>query len=555
MLQSLNVSNYALIQSLELDFRPNYTTITGETGSGKSILLGALGLILGERADTTVLQDKSRKCIVEGAFELSEYASNYTINNFFERHDLDYDHLTTIRREITPNGRSRAFVNDTPVTLAQLKELTTQLVDIHSQHETLTINDSEFQLSVVDSSAGNEELLLKYHQEWKAYRDLKSEMMRLEEEESRSKLDLDFYQFQVKELDEADLKEGEETVHEEELQTLANAEDIKRVLHGAVDAFSGDSTNLLATLKEIRTALKKIAGFNASLGTLNERLNSASLELEDVAAELEQMADDVAHNPERLQWLNDRLDLLNSLMNKHRVTDSAALIALHTELDEKVNSIGSLSEDIEKLRIQIQQQEEKLTALASKISAKRQKALPKIMEQVHGMLSLMAMPHAKLEIECTPLQTFGPNGMDRVRFLFKANKGGDLKELGKVASGGELSRLMLSIKALMASVKTLPTIILDEIDTGISGDVADKAGNIMKQMATNMQVICITHLPQIASKGDHHYKVAKETTNDSTITCVHILNETERVDEIAKMLSGESLSEAAIENAKVLLSQ
>ncbi len=555
MLQTLSIQNYALIESLELNFQPNFTTITGETGSGKSILLGALGLILGERADTTVLKNKSKKCIVEGSFKLSDLDRNDTINDFFRKHDLDYEPIASIRREIAPSGRTRAFINDTPVTLNQLKTLTEQLVDIHSQHQTLTVNHSDFQLTVVDAGAGNDKRLLEYRKLYTEHCSVKEQLAALREADKKSKLDQDYFRFQLQELEDFKLLAGEEDALEQELETLSHSEEIKKGLHHTVNGLKENDNNVLEMLYELRHALAKIAHYNTTIEGLKTRMDSAYIELEDLNGALEELNEGILYDPDRIAYLSDRSDRLNGLMNKHRVGHTTELIAIREELATKIENITGIETDIRKLEDHFDALQKKLDKAAAVLTSERRKATSGIETKVHRMLALMAMPHARLQIKCHTHDDFGPEGKDRVQFLFKANKGGELKELSKVASGGELSRLMLGIKAWMAGIKTLPTIILDEIDTGISGDVANKAGNMMKEMAENMQVLCITHLPQIASKGDHHLKVYKELSNENTLTRVEILSETDRVNEIAKMLSGETLSVAAIENAKVLLNR
>lgn len=553
MLLHLSVRNYALIEHLELDFKPNFTTITGETGSGKSIILGALGLILGERADTSALSSDSDKCIIEGQFNLKDYGLNYVLNNFFERYDLDYADTTIVRREITPSGKSRAFINDTPVNLNQLKELTAQLVDIHSQHQTLKLNTNAFQLNIVDAFADHNETLKKYLQAYQQHKQLTRELEQLEEQERKSKMDLDYFQFQFDELHNAELKPNEAEEVEQELNTLSNAEEIIRSLSGAHQLMDGDGKSLLSGLHEAKSLLGKIGNYSKNIGELSERLESSYLELRDIAAEVEGLQSEVQYDPERIEQLNDRLNLVNTLLQKHHVQTVEELLNIRDELEVRISNIGSIDEQILALRAKKDKASEALNKLGEKISTQRKKVIPKIEKQIKATLSQLAMPNAELKIACDPLDAPGSDGLDKVGFEFKANKGGQFKNIAKVASGGELSRLMLTIKALVAEKSTLPTIIFDEIDTGISGDVADKAGIILKQMAENMQVLSITHLPQIASKGNHHLKVYKEDIGKVTKTNVVHLDQNERVDEIAKMLSGEALSKAAIENAKVLL--
>ena len=553
MIQQLSIRNYALIEQLELNFKSQLTTITGETGSGKSILLGALGLILGKRADTTALQDKEKKCVVEGTFDLKDYARNYSINDFFRRYDLDYDHLTVIRREITPSGRSRAFINDTPVNLNQLRELTTQLVDIHSQHETLELGTTQFQRTVLDIYAGNEELLRKYTENYRAYKQLQDELKELREREHRAQQDADYYQFQYDELEQAELKAGEEQALELELKTLSNSEEIKRTLNSVSDLMNEGSGNVVASLQQARQLLSKVSEWVSDGESLESRLESAYIEISDLSYELSALIEKVDLDPRRLEVVNERLDVLNGLFQKHKVDDADGLIKLRDELEVRIAGIGSLAKQIVQKEAAVKASESDLIALADKLSDKRKKKAPALQKEVHNLLKQLAMPNAELDVKCIALPEPGPHGSDQVEFHFKANKGGHFNEIGKVASGGELSRLMLTIKSILARVKTLPTVIFDEIDTGISGDVADKTGNILSDMASTIQVIAITHLPQMASKGQHHWRVFKDHSGKSTVTQVVTLDEEGRVDEIAKMLSGEDLTEAARENARVLL--
>jgi len=549
MLKHLSIQNYALIDKLEVDFSDGLTIITGETGAGKSILLGALGLIAGSRADTQSLQDKTKKCIVEASFNIKEYA----LKDFFWANELDYEITTNIRREITPEGKSRAFINDTPVTLTQLKALAERLIDIHSQHQTLTLNGSEFQLSVVDAYANHADSLAEYSISFKQFKALEKALNELLTKESQAKKDLDYFQFQFNELEEAGLKPDEQAGIEQELEALNNAEDIKSNLSKAATGLNGGEQNLLASLNEIKSLLASQAKFKPEINELSTRLNSSYIELKDISNELESLEQDIVYDPKRIDKLTIQLDAIYRLQQKHQVKSVEELIVIKDDLSNKLLEFSSLETEIEKTKKELTSVQKSLTALAKKIAANRKKEIPKIEKEIASLLSALSMPNAQLKIEHMETETLTANGADKVNFLFSANKGSDFKELNKVASGGELSRLMLSIKSLIAQLTALPTIIFDEIDTGVSGDVADKVGSIMNLMAKAMQVITITHLPQIASKGESHLFVYKEDKNDKTYSNIKKLTVNERVQEIAKMLSTGTPTAAAISNAKELL--
>ncbi|PCJ88117.1 MAG: DNA repair protein RecN [Flavobacteriales bacterium] len=549
MLNHLFVQNYALIDELEIDFSDGMTIITGETGAGKSILIGALSLILGQRADTSVLQNKTQKCIVEGSFDVE----NYGVKDFFETHDLDYEPITAIRREVNSEGRSRAFINDTPVTLAQLKELGEKLVDIHSQHETLSLNNAQYQLSVVDAFALQQKEVESFKKEYLQFSEIEKKLAELKEQENQSKSDLDYFQFQFDELDKADLYENEQQKLEQELEALENAEEIKANLLSTVSALSQGESNLLNQLIEINHQISKISDYFPKLLELEQRLFSAKIELEDVSSELEKLQEQTEFDPQKAEQINDRLNLIYSLQQKHHVQTIEQLLKVKEELSLKLQGISNLDEEIEQLQKELKAQIEKLSIFAQQISANRKTAVPKIEKKVNSVLQQLGMPSAQFLVEQNVSDHFLLTGKDNIRFLFSANKGTQPKETSKVASGGELSRLMLSIKSLVAKLVRQPTIIFDEIDAGVSGEIADKVGIIIRQLAEEMQVISITHLPQIASKGEHHLLVYKETVNGSTKTLLKQLTGAERISEIAKMLSGEKLTNAAVENAKELL--
>lgn len=549
MLKKLSVQNYALIDKLEIDLSDGLTIITGETGAGKSILLGALGLVAGSRADTQALQDKSKKCIVEASFNIKEYA----LKEFFTANELDHEDVTSIRREINPEGKSRAFINDTPVTLNQLKELGNRLIDIHSQHETLTLNGSEFQLSVVDAFANHADLLTDYSTNFKQFKVVEKQLTELIEQELKAKKELDYFQFQFNELEDANLKPDEQSEQEQELETLNNAEDIKLNLSKVALGLNGGEQNLISSLTEIKVILHSISKFKSEINELDSRLNSSFIELKDIANELEMLEQEINYDPKRIEELSFRLDTIYRLQQKHQVKTIAELITIKDELSNKLLDFSSLETKIEKTKKELDTLHKTLNSLAKKITANRKKVIPKIETEVATLLSALAMPNAKLKIEQIETLVFTSSGMDKVNFVFSANKGSDFKELNKVASGGELSRLMLSIKSLIAERTSLPTIIFDEIDTGVSGDIADKVGSIMTLMSKKIQVVVITHLPQIASKGENHLFVYKEEKNNKTFSNIKKLSQEERVLEIAKMLSTGNPTSAAISNAKELL--
>ncbi|MES2592614.1 MAG: DNA repair protein RecN [Bacteroidota bacterium] len=549
MLNHLSIQNYALIDKLEVDFSNGLTIITGETGAGKSILLGALGLIAGNRADAQSLQDKTQKCIIEASFNIKDYL----LKDFFWTNELDYELITSIRREITPEGKSRAFINDTPVTLTQLKALAERLIDIHSQHQTLTLNGSEFQLSVIDAYANHADVLGEYALNFKQYKSLEKVLNDLLSRESQAKKDLDYFQFQFNELEEAGLKAGEQLEMEQELETLNNAEDIKLNLSKASIGLNGGEQNLLSSLNEIKAILASLAKYKPEINELSTRLTSAYIELKDISNELESLEQDIVYDPKRIELLSNQLDSIYRLQQKHQVKTVEELITIKDDLSNKLLEFSSLETEIEKTKKELATVQKLLVTLAKKIAANRKKEIPKIEKEIASLLSSLSMPNAQLKVEHIETEILGVNGTDKVNFLFSANKGSDFKELNKVASGGELSRLMLSIKSLIAQLTALPTIIFDEIDTGVSGDVADKVGSIMNLMAKAMQVITITHLPQIASKGQSHLFVFKEDKNEKTYSNIKKLTADERVQEIAKMLSTGTPTAAAISNAKELL--
>ena len=555
MLEKLVINNYALIDNLEISFDKGLNILTGETGAGKSIILGALSLILGQRAESRYFFNQQKKCVIEGIFSIN----GFHLNNFFEENELDYETETILRREITADGKSRAFINDTPVNLAIIKQLGEKLIDIHSQHATLEINDPDFQLLIVDSVSGHGELLNDYRSKYRAYKKSAAKLQQLMSENDKAKSDLDYYQFQFDELEKANLANDDQEKLEQDLYTLNNAEEIKRNLLGAFYLMQDGETAALLQLREAGHHLSTLEKFNPEIAELHERLKSALIELKDIASEIENIEQRTHTDEAKAVEINDRLSLMYNLQKKHHVGTNAELLLLQEELSEKIQQALFGDEEIEKLQKQMAVEKEELDKIAKQLSANRAKAIPNIEKQVVEALTEMGMPNSTLKIELLPLSAknadshIGPDGSDQVRFLFSANKGHALAEMSKVASGGELSRLMLSIKSLIARYTALPTIIFDEIDTGISGEVANKAGQIMERLAGNLQVITITHLPQIASKGQSHYFVYKDNESATTYTRIRQLDKQERVVEIAKMLSGDKPGESALQNARELL--
>lgn len=549
MLKTLSIQNYALIKDIRIDFNGGLSIITGETGAGKSILLGALSLLIGQRADTSVLFDTSRKCIVEGTFQISAYG----MNGFFEENELDYAHETTIRREITTDGKSRAFINDTPVNISLLKLLGDKLIDIHSQHENLYLENPGFQLEILDTIANQHQLIQQYKENYQAYRKLQTEFDSLREANEKQKSDLDYLQFQFAQLNEAKLKADEQEELETEYQTLSHAGEIKMHLGFVSEALSGETNSLIVTTKECIQHLHKIKDIFKQGNEYLSRFESLLIELKDIYPSVDRLAAGIEDNPDRLELVKQRLDLINSLLQKHKLSTIAELIDLKEKLSKQINSIVTADEKLEQLQKEIEKQKLSLLKVAGELTAKRKQSAPGLEKRVEEILHQLGMPNAVFSVELGQTADFTPSGMDRIRFLFSANKQSAPQEISKVASGGEMARLMLSIKAIIAQTMALPTIIFDEIDTGVSGDIADKMGNIIANLASFTQVINITHLPQIASKGKSHYLVYKQDQQEFTYTHIKLLTSNERITEIAKMLSGEQLSDAAINNARELL--
>lgn len=550
MLKHLLIQNYALIDNLEIEFYQGLNIITGETGAGKSILLGALGLILGNRAETNVLKDKEKSCVVEGVFDIS----SYSLQDFFAENDLDYEDNTIIRRHISPNGKSRAFVNELPVNLNVIKDIVSRIIDIHSQHENLLLSDSTFQLSVLDSYTENSARVSEYSKLYKQYKHLLTELAELKDKAEKAKADLDYLQFQLNQLDEAKLKPDEDKDLEALQQQLSYAEEIKTALRNVSSYLNSDETAVLIWLKDVEGLLSKISGYFPAGKDLARRVEECRIELKDIAQEVDAQNDRVELDPEQLETVNQRLDMLLTLQQKHRLSSSNELIELRESLRLQVDEISNYDQQVEQKSKELDELKQMATSQALEISSIRKAGSDKFEANIKEMLTQLGMPYAGFKVEFVKFNELQSNGIDRVTFLFTANKQMPLQELSKVASGGELSRLMLSLKSLMVKTKGLPTIILDEIDTGVSGEVADKVGNIINGMAKGMQVVNITHLPQIASKGKYHFLVYKDNQDHKSKTEIKLLNSEERIVEIAKMLSGEKVSDAALTNAKHLLS-
>ncbi|HOW41234.1 MAG TPA: DNA repair protein RecN [Bacteroidales bacterium] len=549
MLTKLSVRNYALIKELDIDLESGLTIITGETGAGKSILLGALSLILGTRADTSALLDKNEKCIVEGIFNLSAYE----LQDFFKSNDLDYDDKTLVRREVNPAGKSRAFINDTPVTVSVLKDLGDRLIDIHSQHQTLMLNDNSFQLSVVDSFAGTKMLLKKYSGSYNTYRKLKKEYSGLKQSYDKNKADLEYYRHQLLQIEEAKLKKGEQEELEAGQELLVHSEEIKNALTSSAQLFLSDEISILRMLREVRSNLARIRNFLPQSEALSSRIESALIELDDFAAEIDRLASTIDADPARLAQINERLDVIYTLCHKHRAENLDELLVKTEEMKSQLTALASGDDRIAELEKLIEVEEKNLRKLSEELSAKRRNILPETESKITELLKQLGMPNARFRIDFSSDGEYRPSGTDNAEFLFSSNKQIAPENISRIASGGELSRVMLSLKSVLSRNSNLPTIIFDEIDSGVSGEVADKVGQILESMGKYMQVINITHLPQVASRGGRHYHVYKDDNDDATITRIRLLTDEERVLEVARLLSGSEVTETALKNARELL--
>ena len=549
MLTRLSVRNYALIRELDVELENGLTIITGETGAGKSILLGALSLILGNRADTSVLLDKSEKCVVEGLFRID----GYDLEEFFLNNELDYEVTTILRREINPAGKSRAFINDTPVTVNQLKEIGSRLIDIHSQHQTLMLADNNFQLNVIDSFAGTIAQKAGYRSAYAGYRKIIKEYAGLKEQSDKNISDLEYYQFQLNQLEEARLRKGEQEELEREQELLAHAGEIRLALETSSALLQSEEASIVTKLRDVRSAISKISSFLPGGEELVSRLESLYIELDDLACEIEKASSKVEADPGRLAKVDERLDLIYSLTRKHRVQNLDELILKEDEIKGLIRSAGSAGERLQEMERMIAEEETSLRATAEQMSQKRKAVLPEVERRITDLLRQLGMPNGKFRIELSQSSSLSPTGTDYADFLFSASRQVPPENIAKIASGGELSRVMLSLKSLLTRNMNLPTIIFDEIDAGVSGEIADKVGQILSRMGKYMQVVNITHLPQVASQGSRHYHVYKDESGDETITRIRLLSDSERIMEVARLLSGSEITETAIKNATELL--
>lgn len=552
MLKQLYIKNFTLIDELNISMYPGFSVITGETGAGKSIILGAIGLLLGNRADTKAIKTGRDRCIIEAHFDLSRYG----MKQFFIDNDIDEDLSDTIiRRELTVAGKSRAFINDTPVSLTKMRELGEQLVDIHSQHQNLLLQKEDFQLNVVDIIAQDEKEVKSYQEAYLAYKKANDQLKSLKEEIEKSRENEDFLRFQFKELEDAQLKKDEQEELEQEYETMSHAEDIKTALFQSDTNLSGDDGSVLEKLKDASHLLESIREVFPEIEELAERMDSSYIELKDIAQEINRLVDNVEFDPSRLESINDRLDLLNSLLQKFHVQNTAELIEVHNQLQEQLSHIEHSDEDVEELEKQVEKLFTKAKQQAHALTLVREKSAKKVEEEMKQRLIPLGIPNVRFSISLSE-KPLSLDGVDKVNFLFSANKSTPLQPVTQVASGGEIARVMLSLKAMISGAVKLPTIIFDEIDTGVSGKIAEKMAQIMVEMGKHeRQVLSITHLPQIAAMGKHHYKVLKEETEEGTISRMTELSPTERIQEIAQMLSGSDISDAALANAKELLKQ
>ncbi len=549
MLTSLSIKNFALIEQLEMNFSNQFSIITGETGAGKSILLGALGLVLGKRADLTSLKDKEQKCVIEAQFQISKY----DLKDFFLENDLDYEENTIIRREILPSGKSRAFINDSPVNLTELQELSDFLLDIHSQHQTQELSNEEYQIQILDAIANHQNKLTEYKQYLTQYKSDKSKLKKLKEEKRSLSKEQDYNTFLLEELLSANLKVHEQSELESIFEKLNNIEFIKESIDKSLAFANEEQIGIIQNLKEVKLSIQKIINLSTDYKGLFERLTSVLIEFEDISNELFIQSEKLVNDPEKLDLVNQKLQLIYSLQKKHQVDTVEDLLVIQNDLDNKVVLVDELENEIKKLEIQLEASSKSLNQIAQEISDNRKKAVPILVNQITEILSQLGIPNARFKFEINQVENYLATGKDEVQLLFSANLGTDFGLLKKVASGGEMSRIMLAIKAILANYSKLPTIIFDEIDTGVSGEIAHKMGDIMKKMSNEMQVFAITHLPQIAAKGNQHYKVFKSIQGENTISELKLLSQDERIREIAEMLSGKDISDSALNHAKALL--
>lgn len=549
MIAQLHIENYALIEVLHIRFDKGFSVITGETGAGKSIILGALSLVQGNRADTGVIKSGTRKCIVEALFQIKEYG----LNDFFVENDIDYDDETYIRREININGKSRAFINDTPVNLNILRELTDKMIDIHSQFQTRSLDDKDFQLSVIDNVAGISRQIRIFKEDLREYHSLKRKLEALQKKEIETNRQKDYHQFLLEELTGANLNPEEQEDLENELQILNHAEEIKSGLFQAGELLLEGENTVLDQLRNLYSNLEKLIDYYPDLKDLTDRFDSSLIEMEDIARELQRMEDRIQFDPDRLQLLANRLDFIYGLQQKHHVSTVRDLIEIKNGLEKEIENADSLVQDIEKITRELQEREAKLWQMAEKISEERRKTTSYFEKEIMKRAADLGLSASKFKVILERSDQFLENGIDKVTYLFQANRGGDMREISEVASGGERSRLMLVIKSLISQKNLLPTLIMDEIDIGVSGEIAGKMGTLFSEMSKQMQVIVITHLPQIAAKGKHHYLVFKTENKKETKTNIELLNEEGRIEEIAKMLSDQKITDAALKTSRELL--
>ncbi|HEY1193834.1 DNA repair protein RecN [Flavobacterium sp.] len=549
MITSLSIKNYALIEKLAIDFSKGFSIITGETGAGKSIILGAIGLVLGKRADLTSLKNKEEKCVIEAQFEIGKY----NLKEFFEVNDLDYEDETIIRREILPSGKSRAFINDSPVNLQELQDLSLYLIDIHSQQQTQELSDENVQFKIIDAIANNAEIIVEYQKLLKSYKSDKSKLNALLKKQSDAGKEQEYHTFLLNELVAAQLKSGEQEELEADYEKLNNVEIIKESLDKSLAIANEEQFGVFHNLNEIKNALQKVALFSPEYQNLFERVSSLTIEFDDVSKELESCSEKLLNDPVQLELVNQKLQLIYNLQKKHQVSSVDDLLQIQSDLGNSLLELDNMDEEIASLSKIIEEKAIELDDYASKIHENRVNAIPKLSEQLVAILETLGMPNARFNMELQPSETYFQNGKDELQFLFSANKGTDFGLLKKVASGGEMSRIMLAVKAILAKYSKLPTLIFDEIDTGVSGEIAIRMGEIMKEMSNTMQIFAITHLPQIAAKGDSHFKVSKSTVGDDTQSELKLLSQEDRIIEIAQMLSGANISDSALNHAKELL--
>ncbi len=548
MLTRLSISNYALIEQLTVDFDAGLNTVTGETGAGKSIILGALGLILGNRADLSVLKEKDKKCIVEGIFEIK----NYNLLSFFEENDLDYENTSIVRREITPSGKSRAFINDTPVNLKILQELALKLIDIHSQHQNLELSNQKFQLSFVDTVSGSLDLLNDYQKTYKNYQRISKELQELHEMAEKANADLDYFQFQFNQLEEAALQPDEQEELEAELEVLTHSEEIKSALNQVHELLENERFSVIQNLKESQKTMEKIRNYISGAPGISDRLQGCLLEIKDILNEVEIQAENVEYNPSRIEQINDRLNLIFSLQQKHHVASVYELIELRNSIEDKISQVVGYADEIQQIEKELAQCFDQMKQKSLVLSKVRKNIFPEIEKAIVSDLMQLGMNKSKFTIRHQELDDYALSGRDSVSFLFSANNDVQPAEISRIASGGEMSRVMLAIKNLLRKSKSLPTVIFDEIDSGVSGEIALKMGAIIKSFSTTTQIINITHLPQIAAKGDAHFVVYKYESEGKTYTSIRRLHENERVEELAKMVGGENVTESILKAAREL---